>query len=117
MEHLGARRNGVARGLLIVWRHQVAAAVGSKTPRFVPIQIGAQSGGGTAGESARISSAQPRPLEIATPPACGVIKIEMSGAHPGRAESGAGDAFDGAVGAPGHPVIALRSDLKVALPV
>lgn len=78
-----ARRNGVARGLLTVWRHQVAAAVGSKTPRFVPIQIGAESGGGTADESARISSAQTRPFEIATPPAkvCGVIKIEMSGAR------------------------------------
>src|SRR6516164_2326063 len=33
--------------------------------------------------------------------------------HPGRARSGAGDAFDGAIGASGHPLIALRADLKV----
>ena len=37
------------------------------------------------------------------------------GAHPGRAGSGAGDAFDGAVGAARRPVIALRADLKVVM--
>jgi transposase len=37
-----ARRNGVSRGLLTVWRRQVAG----KAPNFVPIQIGAGSGGG-----------------------------------------------------------------------
>src|SRR6516165_3797999 len=52
-----ARRNGVARGLLTVWRHQVAAAVASEAPNFVPIQIGAESGG-TANESECILSAQ-----------------------------------------------------------
>lgn len=77
------RRNGAAGGLLTVWRRQVAAAVAGKAPSFVPIQIGAESGGGTAGESERISSAQTRPLEIATPPAkaCGVVEIEMGGAR------------------------------------
>jgi transposase len=77
-----ARRNGVARGLLTVWRHQVAAAVASEAPNFVPIQIGAESGG-TANQSERISSAQTRPLEIAAPSAkaCGVIEIEVSGAR------------------------------------
>jgi transposase len=35
-----ARRNGVSRGLLTVWRRQVAAAVAGKAPNFVPIQIG-----------------------------------------------------------------------------
>jgi transposase len=75
-----ARRNGVARGLLTVWRRQVAAAVAGKAPSFVPIQIGAESGGGTAGESARISPALTTPLEIAAPPAkaCGVVEIEVS---------------------------------------
>lgn len=38
-------------------------------------------------------------------------------AHSGRARLGVGDAFDGAVGAPGYPVIALRSDLKVVLAI
>jgi transposase len=34
-----ARRNGVARGLLTVWRRQVGAVAG-KAPSFVPVQIG-----------------------------------------------------------------------------
>ena len=78
-----ARRNGVARGLLTVWRRQVAAAVAGKAPSLVPIQIGTESGGGTAGESERVSPAQPMPLEIAAPPAkaCGVVEIEVSGAR------------------------------------
>ncbi|MGL3210655.1 IS66-like element accessory protein TnpA [Bradyrhizobium sp. BR 1433] len=71
-----ARRNGVARGLLTVWRRQVAAEVVSKAPSFVPIQIGAESSG-TADE--RIPPAQ----EISAPPtrACGMIEIELSGAR------------------------------------
>ncbi|MGY3609324.1 MULTISPECIES: IS66-like element accessory protein TnpA [unclassified Bradyrhizobium] len=75
-----ARRNGVSRGLLTVWRRQVAAAVAGKAPSFVPIQIGAESDGETVGESERISPAQ---TEIAAPPAkaCGVIEIELSGAR------------------------------------
>lgn len=78
-----ARRNGVSRGLLTVWRRQVAAAVAGKAPNFVPIQIGAESGGGTAGESECISRVQTKPLEISAPraKACGVIEIEVSGAH------------------------------------
>lgn len=77
-----ARRNGVSRGLLTVWRRQVAAVAG-KAPSFVPIKIGVESGGGTAHESERISSAQTRPLEITAPlaRACGVIEIEMGGAR------------------------------------
>ncbi|ODM71371.1 hypothetical protein A6X20_30345 [Bradyrhizobium elkanii] len=73
-----ARRNGVARGLLTVWRRQVAAAVAvtGTAPSFVPIQIGAESGG-TADEG--ISLAQ----EISAPPtkACGMIEIELNGAR------------------------------------
>jgi len=69
-----ARRNGVARGLLTVWRGQVTAMAG-KAPSFVPIQIGAENGDGAA-------SAQARPLKITAPPtrACGVVEIEVSGA-------------------------------------
>ncbi|MFB9264941.1 hypothetical protein ACFFWD_17535 [Bradyrhizobium erythrophlei] len=75
-----ARRNGVARGLLTAWRGQVAAAVTGKAPSFVPIQIGAESGG-TADESERISSAQTTPLEIAAPATKLSGVIEMSGAR------------------------------------
>ncbi len=78
-----ARRHGVARGLLTVWRRQIAAAVAGKAPSFVPIQIGAESGGGTAGESERVLSAQTQSLEIAAPATkhSGVIEIEVSGAR------------------------------------
>lgn len=51
----------------------------SKAQNFVPIQIGAGSGGGTADGSACISSAQARPLEITAPLVCGVIEIEVNG--------------------------------------
>jgi transposase len=78
-----ARRNGVACGLLTVWRRQVAAAVAGKAPSFVPIQVEAESGGETAGEPTRVSSVQTRSLEIAAPVTklSGVIEIEMSGAR------------------------------------
>jgi len=78
-----ARRNGVSRGLLTVWRRQIAAAVTGKAQSFVPIQIGAGSAGETAGESERASPAQTKALEIAAPSAkvCGVIEIEVSGAR------------------------------------
>ena len=57
--------------------------VAGKASSFVPIQIGTESDGETAGESERSSPAQTRPLEIAAPPAkaCGVIEIELSGAR------------------------------------
>lgn len=61
-----ARRNGVARRLLTVWPQ--FAAMAGKAPSFVPIQIAAESSGGTADESGCISSAQTRPLEIIAPP-------------------------------------------------
>jgi transposase len=80
-----ARRNGVSRGLLTVWRRQVAAAVAGKAQNFVPIQIGAESDGGRAGAGASecISPVQMKPLEIAAPQAkvCGVVEIEMKGAR------------------------------------
>ena len=70
-----ARRNGVSRGLLTVWRRQITTMAG-KAPSFVPIQIGA--------ESRQVSaSAQARPLKITASPtrACGVVEIEVSGAR------------------------------------
>ncbi|MDI3566649.1 transposase [Bradyrhizobium sp. Arg816] len=70
-----ARRNGVSRGLLTVWRRQITAMAG-KVPSFVPIQIGAEGGQLSA-------SAQARPLKVTAPPtrACGVVEIEVSGAR------------------------------------
>ncbi|MFB9268730.1 IS66 family insertion sequence element accessory protein TnpB [Bradyrhizobium erythrophlei] len=113
-----ARRNGVVRGLLTVWRHQIAAA------------------GGQQGAELRADpnwcrerwwdSWRDRAYFVGTDEAVGdrctghqALRGNRDrdewGAHPGRAGRGAGDAFDGAVGAPGHPVTALRSDLKMVL--
>jgi transposase len=63
-----ARRNGVVRGLLTVWRHKFAATAGVKVPSFVP---------------GRFPPAQTRLLETASRPGMlrGVIEIEVSGAR------------------------------------
>jgi transposase len=78
-----ARRNGVVRGLLTVWRHKFAATAGVKVPSFVPVRIDAESGRGTAGEPGRFPPAQTRLLETASRPGMlrGVIEIEVSGAR------------------------------------
>ena len=78
-----ARRHGVARGLLTVWRHQVAAGARGKAASFVPIQIAPESGGATACAPDRIPSARTRFLDLASPPEqlCGAIEIEVSGAR------------------------------------
>ena len=78
-----ARRHGVARGLLTVWRRQFSAA-GSKVPSFVPIRIAGEEGSrGTVDEPGRAAPAPTRLLEQALSPAklCGVIEIEVSGAR------------------------------------
>jgi transposase len=76
-----ARRHGVVRGLLTLWRHKFAAAAGVKTPSFVPVRIDAESGPGTGCEFDRLPPAQTRLLEMASPPAKfrGAIEIEVNG--------------------------------------
>jgi transposase len=78
-----ARRHGVVRGLLTVWRHKLATAAGVKAPSFVPVRIRAESGPATAGDLDRLPPAQTRLLEMASPPAKfrGAIEIEVSGAR------------------------------------
>jgi transposase len=78
-----ARRNGVVRGLLTVWRHKLASAAGVKAPGFVPIRIASEGSPGTASEPGRCAPAPTRLLEMASPPGQlrGVIEIEVSGAR------------------------------------
>jgi transposase len=78
-----ARRHGVVRGLLTVWRHKLATAAGVKAPSFVPIQIDAESDRGTRANPDGLPPAPPRLLEMALRPAklCGTIEIELSGAR------------------------------------
>jgi hypothetical protein len=112
------RRHGVARGLLTAWRRQFATAARCKLPNFVPVQFDAEESSlGAVSEPDRASPVQTRLLEKVSPTGklSGVIEIGERGAGPGRAGSGADDAFHGAVGTPRRPVIALRADLKVVL--
>src|SRR5712692_7409624 len=48
-----ARRNGVVRGLLTVWRHKFAAAAGVQAPGFVPVRIACEGSPATVGEPNR----------------------------------------------------------------
>jgi transposase len=77
-----ARRNGVVRGLLTVWRHKFAAAAGVRAPGFVPVRIACE-GGPAAGEPGCLAPAHTAPPQMASPAGKlgGVIEIEVSGAR------------------------------------
>ena len=79
-----ARRHGVVRGLLTVWRHKFATAAGLQAPGFVPVRITSESGPATADEPDRLASAhEVPPLQMSPPPGKpgGVIEIEVRGAR------------------------------------
>jgi len=79
-----ARRNGVVRGLLTVWRHKLAAAAGVNAPGFLPVRIATEGSPAAAGEPGSVAAANTRLREIASSPPCqlrGVIEIEVSGAR------------------------------------
>jgi transposase len=52
-----ARRHGVVRGLLTVWRHKFAAAASVATPSFVSVRIDSEEGPAIAGEPGRLPPA------------------------------------------------------------
>src|ERR1700756_2070936 len=78
-----ARRHGVVRGLLTVWRHKFATAAGLQTPDFVPVRSAPESGPGPTDDPARPVSAQKVLPQTASPPGKpgGVIEIEVGGAR------------------------------------
>src|SRR5450631_3654280 len=78
-----ARRNGVVRGLLTVWRHKVAAAAGVNATGFVPVRIASEGIPATACEPGRAAPANTRLQEMASPPGQlrGMIEVEVSGAR------------------------------------
>jgi transposase len=78
-----ARRNGVVRGLLTVWRHKLATAAGINARGFVPVRIASEGGPATAVEPGRVAAASTRLQEMASPagPLRGMIEIEVSGAR------------------------------------
>jgi transposase len=74
-----ARRHGVVRELLTVWRRQFASA-DAKMPSFVPLQIEAERGSGLPGEPAIVAPAPTRRQMASRPTKLGGIEIEVSGA-------------------------------------
>ena len=78
-----ARRNGVVRGLLTVWRHKVAAAAGVNATGFVPVRIASEGSPAMACEPGRVAAANTRLQEMASPlgQLRGMIEIEVSGAR------------------------------------
>ena len=78
-----ARRHGVVRGLLTVWRHKVAAAAGVNAPGFVPVQIASENSPATADEPGSVAAAANTRQEMALPAGQrrGAIEIEVSGAR------------------------------------
>src|SRR6266516_5982442 len=78
-----ARRNGVVRGLLTVWRQTLAAAAGLNAPGFVPVLITSEGSPVTAGEPGVVAASQTMRREMASPPGQfrGEIEIEVSGAR------------------------------------
>ena len=78
-----ARRHGVVRGLLTVWRHKLASAAGVTVPGFVPVRIASEGSPATAGEPRPLVPAPTRLMEMASRPGQlrGVIEIEVSGAR------------------------------------
>ena len=64
-----ARRNGVVRGLLTVWRHKFAAGAGVQAPSFVPVRIACEGGPATVVEPGCLSPAHTAPPQMASPQA------------------------------------------------
>src|SRR5260370_32116911 len=77
-----ARRNGVVRGLLTVWRQKLAAAAGLNAPGFVPVLITSEGSPPTAGEPGRVAPAQTMRREMASPPGQFPGEIEIEGRRP-----------------------------------
>ena len=78
-----ARRHGVVRGLLTVWRRKFATTADFQAPSFVPVRIASESGPATADEPDRLVSAHKVVPQRTLPPGKlgGVIEIEVGGAR------------------------------------
>ena len=78
-----ARRHGVVRGLLTVWRHKFATAAGFQASGFVPVRIASESAPATADEPEGLACAHKVPPQMASPPGKlgGMMEIEMRGAR------------------------------------
>src|SRR5437588_10171366 len=53
-----ARRHGVVRGLLTVWRRQVSTAIGARGQSFVPVRIGGEAGAAAEAAAGRHPTAE-----------------------------------------------------------
>src|ERR1700688_4706255 len=78
-----ARRNGVVRGLLTVWRHKFTTAAGVQAPGLCRFESPAWAGLRRRGSPGRVAPAHTMLPQMASPPGKlgGVVEIEMSGAR------------------------------------
>jgi hypothetical protein len=79
-----ARRNGVVRGLLTVWRHKLAVAAGINAPGFVPVRIASEGGPAMACEPGRTCqfwahAMDDRPWGGPSPPAVAYVFADSRG--------------------------------------
>src|SRR5258708_38856994 len=75
-----ARRHGVVRGLLTVWRHKLASAAGVKVPGFVPVRIASEGSPATAGEPGPLVPVSTMLMDMASRPgqARAVVEVAVS---------------------------------------
>lgn len=73
-----ARRNGVVRGLLTVWRNKFAAAAGVRASGFVPVRVAA---GMAAGDMSEPGSFPADTRQRLAGRCVGAIEIEVGGAR------------------------------------
>ena len=78
-----ARRHGVVRGLLTVWRRQFGTTANFPARGFVPVQITSEGGPATADEPDRLACAHKVLPQMASPSGKlgGMIEIEVEGAR------------------------------------
>jgi transposase len=76
-----ARRHGVARGLLTVWRRQAAEAMSDAPRGFVPVRISSAAAAEMIGESGNAAGAKAASLAPAACTAGATIEIELCGAR------------------------------------
>jgi len=77
-----ARRHGVVRGLLTVWRRKFVTAAMFQAPGFVPVRIASESGPARADEADGLACAHKVLPQMSSPPGKlgGMIEIEVEGA-------------------------------------
>jgi transposase len=76
-----ARRHGMARGLLTVWRRQAMEAMSDAPRGFVPVRISSAAAAETIGETGNVAGAEAASIASEGRTAGATIEIELCGAR------------------------------------